>query len=139
VCDLETSRIGAPYIYDFSSLRVNDLTLILLTWRILWAPNNPIWYLLALLGAHHIFHVSRIRVKQEPTHLSATWEILLFCFREMHGSNLCHKSWDPAWGVWEFFSVFLYVYLYLLCFVLFVLCFCIVSFMYIYSYLFVLV
>jgi len=26
VCDLETSRIGAPYMYDISSLRVNDLT-----------------------------------------------------------------------------------------------------------------
>jgi hypothetical protein len=33
VCDLETSRICAPYIYDIRSLRVNDLTLILLTWR----------------------------------------------------------------------------------------------------------
>ena len=33
VCDLETSRIGAPYIHDISSLIVNDLTLILLTWR----------------------------------------------------------------------------------------------------------
>ena len=39
VSDLETSRIGAPYIYiyiyiyDISSLRVNDLTLILLTRR----------------------------------------------------------------------------------------------------------
>jgi len=33
VCDLETSRIGAPYIYDISSLMVNDLTLILLMWR----------------------------------------------------------------------------------------------------------
>ena len=31
VCDLETSRIGAPYIYDTSTVRVNDLTLILLT------------------------------------------------------------------------------------------------------------
>ena len=40
VCDLETSKIGAPYIYDISSLRVNDLTLILLTWRKWWAPNN---------------------------------------------------------------------------------------------------
>ena len=39
VCDLETSRIGAPYIYDISSLRVNDLTLNLLTWR-KWTPNN---------------------------------------------------------------------------------------------------
>jgi hypothetical protein len=35
VCDIETSRMGARYIdiYDISSLRVNDLTLILLTWR----------------------------------------------------------------------------------------------------------
>ena len=33
VCDLETSRMGSPYIYDISRLRVNDLTLILLTWR----------------------------------------------------------------------------------------------------------
>jgi hypothetical protein len=44
VCDLETSRRGAPYIYiyiyDISSLRVNNLTLILLTWRKWWAPNN---------------------------------------------------------------------------------------------------
>jgi len=40
LCDLETSRMGAPYTYDISSLRVNDLTLILLTWRKWWAPNN---------------------------------------------------------------------------------------------------
>jgi hypothetical protein len=33
VCDLETSRICTPYIYDIRSLRVNDLSLILLTWR----------------------------------------------------------------------------------------------------------
>ena len=39
VCDLETSSVGAPYIYDISSLRVNDLTLILLTWR-KWTPND---------------------------------------------------------------------------------------------------
>ena len=31
VHDLETSRMGAPYIYDISSLKVNDLTLMLLT------------------------------------------------------------------------------------------------------------
>ena len=28
------------YIYDISSIRVNDLTLILLTWRKWLAPNN---------------------------------------------------------------------------------------------------
>jgi len=31
--------MGAPYIYDISRLMVNDLTLILLTWRKLWANN----------------------------------------------------------------------------------------------------
>jgi len=40
VCNLETSRIGDPCIYNISSLRINDLTLILLTWRKWWAPNN---------------------------------------------------------------------------------------------------
>jgi len=40
VCDLETSRMGAPYICDISRLKVNDLTLILLTWKKWWAPNN---------------------------------------------------------------------------------------------------
>jgi hypothetical protein len=32
--------MGAPYIYDISSLRVNDLTFILLTLRKWLAPNN---------------------------------------------------------------------------------------------------
>ena len=32
-CDLEIPRMGAPYIYDISSLKVINLTLILLTWR----------------------------------------------------------------------------------------------------------
>ena len=40
VCDLETSRMGAPYIYDIRRLKVNNLTIILLTWRKWWAPNN---------------------------------------------------------------------------------------------------
>ena len=48
VCDLETSRMGASYIYiciyiyiyDINNLRFKDLTLILLTWRKWWAPNN---------------------------------------------------------------------------------------------------
>ena len=40
VCTVETSRTGAPYIYDISSLRVNHLTLTLLTWRKWWTPNK---------------------------------------------------------------------------------------------------
>ena len=40
VCDLETSRMGAPYIYDISSLRVNistDPSLVFLVYD--WDPN----------------------------------------------------------------------------------------------------
>ena len=35
VCDLETSRIGAPHIYDISNLRVNNIEKCNLThqWR----------------------------------------------------------------------------------------------------------
>jgi len=41
VCDLETSRMGAPYIYDISRLRVKDLH-----------------------GATYIYVVRRLRVNQ---------------------------------------------------------------------------
>jgi len=44
VCYIETSRMGAPYIYiyiyDIIRLKFNNLTLILLTWRKWLAPNN---------------------------------------------------------------------------------------------------
>ena len=52
VCDLETSRMGAPYIYDIRSLRVNDLTLILLTWKngkLLIMPPNSRWDIIRVL------------------------------------------------------------------------------------------
>ena len=75
----------ASFHYISSSLfaSVPFLTLILLTWKIWWAPNtasrwqigfnsafnplnselNSICHFLALLGARHIFHVSKVRVK----------------------------------------------------------------------------
>jgi len=31
------------------------------------AELNPICHMLALLGAHHILHVSRVRVNESPT------------------------------------------------------------------------
>jgi hypothetical protein len=61
VCELETSRLCAPYIYiyiyiyiyvcvcvcvcvcDIRSLRVNNLTLILLTWTKWWNNNASKW------------------------------------------------------------------------------------------------
>jgi hypothetical protein len=35
------------------------------------AELNPIFHLLALLGAHHIFHVSVLRVNYEVDHANA--------------------------------------------------------------------
>jgi len=49
VCDLETSRMGAPYICDISRLKVNNLTLILLMWKngeLLIMPTNSRWDLI---------------------------------------------------------------------------------------------
>ena len=47
---------------------------ILLKFRVLFNPLNaelnPIWNLLALLGAHPILHVSRIRVDTEYKKIS---------------------------------------------------------------------
>jgi hypothetical protein len=40
MCDLEISRIGAPYVNIYDLRRVNDFTLILLTWRKWSTPNN---------------------------------------------------------------------------------------------------
>ena len=33
VCGLEASGIGAPYMYGIGGLKVDNLTLVLLTWR----------------------------------------------------------------------------------------------------------
>jgi len=38
------------------------------SFNLLNAELNPTCHLLALLGAHHIFHVSRIRVKYRTTY-----------------------------------------------------------------------
>jgi hypothetical protein len=49
---------------------VQLLTASLNKWRInpLNAELNPVCHLVALLGAHHILHVSRIRVKIRYAH-----------------------------------------------------------------------
>ena len=66
-------RVDAP-----ATLVSND-TLMLIVQKLLYLVNsinplnpklNPICHLLALLGAHHILHVSRIRVNTVSTHYS---------------------------------------------------------------------
>ena len=51
--------------------KVVNPTLVLsqLTFNPFNAELNPIYHLLALLGAHHILHVSRIRVKNRVSYI----------------------------------------------------------------------
>ena len=41
VCDLETSRMGAPYIYDISHLRVKTISIYNLLPSFSWNPCTP--------------------------------------------------------------------------------------------------
>jgi hypothetical protein len=54
-------------------MRVSSLVLIPLN-----AVLNPVCHLLVLLGAHHILHVSRIRVK--VSHLAISTFVYLYTF-----------------------------------------------------------
>jgi hypothetical protein len=51
--------------------KVVNPTLVLsqLTFNPFNAELNPIYHLLALLGAHHILHVSRIKVKSSASYI----------------------------------------------------------------------
>ena len=48
VCDLETTRIGAPYIYDISTLKVNIMPVI--NRIVLLLPVNNVLYLNKIFG-----------------------------------------------------------------------------------------
>jgi hypothetical protein len=60
--------LACPYISFILKSRVSNL----LTFNPLNAELNPICHLLALLGAHLIFHVSRIRVKNRASYIYRT-------------------------------------------------------------------
>jgi len=50
-------------VHDKGSVKTEQQDTILISFNPLNPELNPICYLLALLGAHHFLHVSRIRVK----------------------------------------------------------------------------
>jgi len=68
VCDLETSRMGAPYIYDISRLRVNekqyrqdsnnDMKTLLTDMHMVWCctPVTPLPLLLIVMQLVLILH-----------------------------------------------------------------------------------
>jgi hypothetical protein len=47
---------------EIKSFFYHQGVLVIMLFNPLNGELNPIWHLLALLGAHHILHVSRIRV-----------------------------------------------------------------------------
>jgi len=57
------------YLFFSCSHKTHLLTKHALKINPLNAELNPICHLLALLGAHHILHVSSIRVKYQPGRL----------------------------------------------------------------------
>jgi len=58
VCDLETSRMGAPYIYDISHLRVNVINYIFMFYQLIQffiGFDSP--YLVFFCGPKYSFSV----------------------------------------------------------------------------------
>jgi transposase len=56
------------------------------------AELNPICHLLALLGAHHILHVSRIRVKEISTDSFSDERIVITRKSNRKKSNIIHRK-----------------------------------------------
>ena len=56
------------------------------------AELNPIYYLLALLGAHHILHVSRIRVKGHIKPLNAELNPICHLLTLLGAHHILHVS-----------------------------------------------
>jgi hypothetical protein len=62
------------------------------------AELNPTCHLLALLGAHHILHVSEVRAKYVATYIQTVSN----CSRTTHATILCEESFGL-----RFYVVFL--------------------------------
>jgi hypothetical protein len=57
------------------------------------AELNPICHFLALLGAHHILHVSRIRVKPHRPTDTILDSFVACCFESVsHNNGSCYSS-----------------------------------------------
>jgi len=111
ICNL-LALLGARHIFHVSGLRVNVKKCFICTFVgvliKLWewskkietrwsnfkrfnplnAELNPICHLLALLGAHHIFQVSGLRVNVKKCYVCTLVGVLIKLFYEMHGATM---------------------------------------------------
>ena len=105
------------YIYDISSLRVNDLTLILLTWRKWWTPNNAskwqmgfnsgfkgvsscwIWQEMMIM----IFFTSEYEAQLGVLIYIFIWKTRDFGSFSPHSLRQCHHLLAVSRSMWLFF------------------------------------
>jgi len=76
------------YIYDISSLRVNDLTLILLTWRKWWTPNNASKWQMGFNSAFKGLN----RTSWSCTSISSSWNMESLSFKKEGFTTV--QAWD---------------------------------------------
>ena len=102
--------MGAPYIYDISRLKFNYLTLILLTWRKLWAPNNASKH---HMGFNSVFKglkrtdnvlLRNIEVRFCNHCCSGKWISIILDFKMSLFSECCILSFGWFSGFWIFMS-----------------------------------
>jgi len=89
VCDLETSRMGAPYIYDISHLRVKELIFVTDKW----------------LSAVHVMPLLFVCYKRRSC-VMCVMPVLIDCYRQWHSAMhviplliVCYRRWPSAMHV----------------------------------------
>jgi hypothetical protein len=90
------SSYTAQKIHSNIDLFLNSILTLQLI-NLLNAELNPVCHLLALLGAHHILHVSRIRVKVFlHKNLTTTHSCNTFCCSLKHFGQGCSQSCERS-------------------------------------------
>jgi hypothetical protein len=83
------------FIQQFLYSKRNETQINLLN-----AELKPICHLLALLGAHHILHISRIRVKNQCCPIPClVWFVYLFIYRCSHCMASMADGWLQIWSI----------------------------------------
>ena len=83
------------YISNITTCRWNLMEKTFPYFNPLKAELNPICHLLALLGVHHILHVSRIRVNSRNSPVKLNWiYVQVYCVK-MRGVELKSGSHQP--------------------------------------------
>jgi len=79
VCDLETSRMGAPYIYDISHLRVNTIVLL----------RMSTWLLETCRGFKYTYHRRNCASSWLPTRIIQRCTVRKIYLKKSFGLCLC--------------------------------------------------